>query len=215
MKKEAKVEALPLFPLNVVLFPGQSLPLHIFEPRYRVMIRQCMENDEPFGIVLAYEPDIPVEIGTTARVTELKHLPDGRMDIVVVGESRFCIHALRQSEHGYLVGEVTLVPFAGDVNTERISGLMRHMRRYLQLLSEASGMRLRVEHLPTDPLELAVFTAIALRLPLEEKQALLDEASLTMLIDAEIDLLRVENHQTALAMAAQQPPPDMHGFCRN
>jgi Lon protease-like protein len=215
MKKEAKVDALPLFPLNVVLFPGQSLPLHIFEPRYRVMIRQCVENNEPFGIVLAYEPDTPVEIGTTARITEVKQLPDGRMDIVTVGEHRFRIHSLRQSEHGYLLGEVSLQPIDGEAEPSRVQRLTQLMRGYLRLLSEASGLRLRIDQLPTDPLELALFTAIALRLPLEEKQSLLDEDTLAALIDAEIELLQIENLQTALTMAAVQPPPDMYGFCRN
>jgi Lon protease-like protein len=215
MKKEAKVNALPLFPLNVVLFPGQSLPLHIFEPRYRVMIQQCMENNEPFGIVLAYEPDIPVEIGTTARVTEVKQLPDGRMDIVTMGESRFRIHSIRQSEHGYLLGEVTIHPFSGEPEQSRTNLLAKAMRRYLQLLSAASGMRLRVDQMPTDPLELALFAAIALRLPLDEKQALLDEETLNGLMQSEIEFLSVENHQTAIAMAAIVPPEDMHGFCRN
>ena len=215
MKKEAKVNALPLFPLNVVLFPGQSLPLHIFEPRYRVMIRQCMENSEPFGIVLAYEPDTPVEIGTTARVAEVKQLPDGRMDILVVGESRFRIHSIRQSEHGHLVGEVSMHPFTGAPEPARTGALVKAMRRYLQLLSAASGMRLRVDQMPTEPLELALFAAIALRLSLDEKQSLLDEQTLINLVDAEIELLQRENLQTAITMAAVEPPADMQGFCRN
>lgn len=215
MRKEAKVDALPLFPLNVVLFPGQSLPLHIFEPRYRVMIRQCIENNEPFGVVLAYEPDIPVEIGTTARITEVKHLPDGRMDVVAIGEHRFKIHTLRQSEHGYLLGEVTLQSFEGEADDARVQRLAQLMRRYLHLLSEASGLRLRIDQLPTDPVELALFAAIALRLPLEEKQSLLDEDTMSALVENEIDFLQLENLQTALTMAAVQPPPDMYGFCRN
>jgi Lon protease-like protein len=174
-----------------------------------------MENNEPFGIVLAYEPDIPVEIGTTARITEVKQLPDGRMDIVTVGEHRFRIHSLRQSEHGYLLGEVSLQSVDGDAEPTRVQRLTQLMRGYLRLLSEASGLRLRIDQLPTDPLELALFTAIALRLPLEEKQSLLDEDTLAALIDAEIELLQIENLQTALTMAAVQPPPDMYGFCRN
>ena len=75
---EAKVQALPLFPLSVVLFPRQPLPLHIFEQRYRTMVKQCVDNNEPFGVVLAYESDVPAEIGTTVRVTDVKRLPDGR-----------------------------------------------------------------------------------------------------------------------------------------
>ena len=51
----ADVMELPLFPLNVVLFPGQTLPLHIFEPRYRIMIQRCIEQSQPFGVVLAQD----------------------------------------------------------------------------------------------------------------------------------------------------------------
>jgi Lon protease-like protein len=148
-------------------------------------------------------------------VTEVKQLPDGRMDIVTMGESRFRIHSIRQSEHGYLLGEVTLHPFSGEPEPSRTSSLTKVMRRYLQLLSAASGMRLRVDQMPTDPLELALFAAIALRLPLDEKQALLDEETLGGLMQSEIEFLSVENHQTAIAMAAIVPPEDMHGFCRN
>ena len=54
---KAEVVELPLFPLNVVLFPGQTLPLHIFEPRYRAMIQRCIENDTPFGVLLAQDDD--------------------------------------------------------------------------------------------------------------------------------------------------------------
>ena len=69
---------LPLFPLNVVLFPGQTLPLHVFEPRYRLMINRCIERGEPFGVVLARDddPDSPYEIGTAARITQAERLDD-------------------------------------------------------------------------------------------------------------------------------------------
>jgi Lon protease-like protein len=212
---EAKVQALPLFPLNVVLFPGQTLPLHIFEPRYRVMIKQCVDNNEPFGVVLAYEPDTPVEVGTTARITEVKRLPDGKMDITTVGEERFKIHNLRQSEHGYLIGDVTLQPFTGVPEKLRVNELTRLTRRYLKLLSDAMGMRFRFEHFPTNANDLALFAAIALRLPLDEKQELLDQDSLSGLIESEVELLRAENRQMSVAVAAVRPPEDEHGFCLN
>jgi hypothetical protein len=76
-------------------------------------------------------------------------------------------------------------------------------------------MRLRVDQMPTEPLELALFAAIALRLSLDEKQSLLDEQTLINLVDAEIELLQRENLQTAITMAAVEPPADMQGFCRN
>lgn len=212
---EAKVRSLPLFPLNVVLFPGQTLPLHIFESRYRVMIKHCAENKEPFGVVLAYDPDTPVEFGTSARVTELKVLPDGRMDIVTVGVERFKIHHLRHSEHGYLIGDVTFEPVSGEASDELVAEVGRRARRYLRLLTELSGAKFRFAQFPSEARELALFTAIALRLPVDIKQELLDHHRLDALLRDEQALLGDENRQMTLAAGALQPPDDDHGFCLN
>lgn len=80
---------LPLFPLEVVLFPGQQLPLHIFEERYKEMIGDCLESQAEFGVVLAKDKSIAT-IGCTAEITNLlrKH-DDGRMDIETAGRRRF------------------------------------------------------------------------------------------------------------------------------
>src|SRR5690242_13315190 len=86
----------PLFPLDVVLFPGTALPLHIFEPRYRQMIADCVSEDMPIGIVLVkpgseYLQEIPYAIGTMAEIRNLDRLPDGRYTLIAVGTSRFRI----------------------------------------------------------------------------------------------------------------------------
>ena len=82
-------ERIPLFPLNVVLFPGEQLPLHIFEPRYRRMVRECLDNKSPFGMLLAL-PNGVVRVGCTAEILEvLKRHEDGRMDIITVGRDPF------------------------------------------------------------------------------------------------------------------------------
>ncbi len=87
-------ERIPLFPLNVVLLPGAILPLHIFEPRYRQMIRQCIDHKCEFGVLLALPKGI-VRVGCTAEVSEVvKRYNDGRMDIVTVGRSPFRITQL-------------------------------------------------------------------------------------------------------------------------
>jgi Lon protease-like protein len=87
---------IPIFPLNLVLFPGNSLPLHIFEPRYKTMIRDSMDNRTPFGIVLATENGL-ARIGCTAEVINLlKTYDDGRMDIETVGLFAFRIEELHQ-----------------------------------------------------------------------------------------------------------------------
>ena len=76
---------LPLFPLDVVLFSGTPLPLHIFEPRYREMISECLDRKKSFGVVRAKEEGV-VEIGCTAEIiTVTKKYPDGRLDIVTGG----------------------------------------------------------------------------------------------------------------------------------
>ena len=84
-------ERIPLFPLNVVLFPGEQLPLHIFEPRYRRMVRECLETKSPFGMLLAL-PNGMVRVGCTAEIVDvIKHYDDGRMDILSVGREPFRI----------------------------------------------------------------------------------------------------------------------------
>ena len=91
-------ERIPLFPLNVVLLPGATLPLHIFEPRYRQMVRHCIEEKSEFGVLLGLPKGI-VRVGCTASVTEVvKRYNDGRMDILTVGRSPFRIIELVNAE---------------------------------------------------------------------------------------------------------------------
>lgn len=216
---EARVHELPLFPLNVVLFPGQSLPLHIFEPRYRVMIKKCVDNNQPFGMVLAMdeEPDAPASIGTSARVTEVKRLPDGRMNIVTMGEDRFKLHDFRESEQGYLIGDVSDFPLeeSEPVDPAITAKVRRQLARYLKLLADANGMKFRFDQFPESPSEIALFAAIALRIPLEAKQELLAEEQLAGLLNRETIVLSEELKMMQIVASAIQPPEDNHIFSRN
>jgi Lon protease-like protein len=82
-------DLLPLFPLDLVLFPGTPLPLHIFEPRYKEMIRECLREKKPFGLVRSHAQQI-ASIGCTAEILELlRTYPDGRMDVLTLGQHRF------------------------------------------------------------------------------------------------------------------------------
>jgi len=82
-------ERIPLFPLNVVLLPGASLPLHIFEPRYKEMVKDCLEEKSEFGMLLALPKGV-AKVGCTAEILEVvKSYNDGRMDIVTVGRIPF------------------------------------------------------------------------------------------------------------------------------
>jgi Lon protease-like protein len=80
---------IPLFPLNVVLFPGMTLPLHIFEERYKLMINECLEEESEFGVVYGTDEQF-AEVGCAARVTAvIERFPDGRMNILTRGARRF------------------------------------------------------------------------------------------------------------------------------
>jgi ATP-dependent Lon protease len=82
-------DRIPLFPLNVVLLPGAALPLHIFEPRYRAMVKNCLEQKSEFGMLLAL-PDGIARVGCTAEILEVvKRYDDGRMDIITAGRAPF------------------------------------------------------------------------------------------------------------------------------
>ena len=96
---------LPLFPLDVVLLPGTPLPLHIFEPRYREMISECLDRSQHFGVLRGKEQEL-AEIGCTAEIlTVTKKYPDGRMDIVTEGRARFEVLQLNK-ERSFLQAEV-------------------------------------------------------------------------------------------------------------
>ena len=96
---------LPLFPLGLVLFPNTVLPLHIFEERYKEMIGEAIGLETEFGVVLANERGI-VNVGCTAKILRVaEKYPDGRMDIVTLGQQRFEIQAL-DHERSFLRGEI-------------------------------------------------------------------------------------------------------------
>lgn len=96
---------LPLFPLDLVLFPGELLPLHIFEPRYRALLADCVAGNQRFGITLPTRAG-PGALGTVAHIRGTEPLPDGRSNIVVLGERRFGIRALFEEGTPYLVAAV-------------------------------------------------------------------------------------------------------------
>jgi len=91
-------DRIPLFPLNVVLLPGEHLPLHIFEPRYRRMVRECLETSQPFGMLLAVKDGI-VRVGCSAEIELVtKRYDDGRVDILTIGRRPFRVVELFQDD---------------------------------------------------------------------------------------------------------------------
>jgi Lon protease-like protein len=100
------VNLLPLFPLDLVLFPGAPLPLHIFEPRYKEMIAECLAQKKPFGVARAKESAV-AEVGCTAVILNVtKRYDDGRMDLATEGVRRFSIVQLNH-DRDFLQAEVT------------------------------------------------------------------------------------------------------------
>ncbi len=157
---------LPLFPLHTVLCPGIALPLHIFEDRYRALVKRCLEESSPFGIVLIREGrevgggTISFSaVGTIAEIRQAGHYPDGRYDILVVGTNRFSIERVAVGDEGYFIAQVTPLPevVADEELANRLSNrATRRFVRYLELLQPRSGetadeIDVRVEVETEDP----------------------------------------------------------------
>ena len=163
-------ERIPLFPLEVVLFPGAALPLHIFEPRYKEMMRLCLGEEREFGVVLQ-RPQGIAATGCSALVTELlKEYPDGRMDILALGQTRFHVENVLE-EKAYYEGVVTFLT-EGDE-----SGALPLPQRLLAVYSELHQMIFNQPPPPLEPdevLSLAYTMAGELPLDLDFKQALLE-----------------------------------------
>ncbi len=209
---------LPLFPLNVVLFPGMMLPLHIFEPRYLEMIDYCVENKSPFGVVLIQEGQevgglaSPHTVGTMARVTKRKQEDDGRLHILAAGAQRFKIDSLDRSR-AYLSATVSPLPIANG-KTRKALELTQQMRpqllEYVTALSEASNAKMQLDRLPEDPKMMAYMVAIALQIGNDEKQRLLEMNSVPELLAREHYLISRETLLTRF-MADTQPAVQQMG----
>ena len=203
---------IPLFPLQVVLFPGGFLPLHIFEPRYRTMIKFCLEHESEFGVVLIKEGEetgetaIPCEVGTAVRILHVEHLDDGRMHIVTAGEYRFQI--LEIQEHlSYLTGRVRMLDDL-ETEVESVPESLTAQTEELYKAYETLSSRLIFawsppEEQPDDPRELAYQVGIRLRISLKEKQTLLETIPLEQLLTREIEILTDQNRRIAFQLAAQ------------
>jgi Lon protease-like protein len=191
---------LPLFPLNTVLFPGMVLPLHIFEERYKQMIGRCMEENCPFGVVLIRQGEevgggaIPHHVGTTAVIAGASQTKDGRYNLVTIGSERFRLRTMRH-DLPYLVGSAEPWPLAGaaaEPAQHRAKSILALFKQYVDLLVQAQGHRMEIEQVPEEPRALALLVAIALQVPLLQKQYLLCRPSVADLLRAEQVMLRRE-----------------------
>lgn len=172
---------LPLFPLNTVLFPGLTLPLHVFEERYKLMLKHCLEEDRALGIVLiksgweAGGPAIPFEVGTLARIVHVENRQDGTIDLTVIGERRFRIRSVVDGEP-YAIGDVALIDDEPiDVPDRLVSGVREMFTEYVQTLRGLANRSEGPVRLPESAIELSCIVAASMQITRQEQQALLED----------------------------------------
>lgn len=187
---------LPIFPLSAVLFPGTPLPLHIFEPRYKRMLADCLASDRRFGITPVRgtrEIPGPGSVGCVAEVRVNQELPDGRSNIVVLGGTRFVLSRLLDESLPYLVALVQ--PFDDEPGTEpspeETAAVRELFTRYLAGLRQLNDAEPEEPALPDDPLSLSFQVSGAIECDAGVKQRLLSERSTARRVEALILLLPV------------------------
>lgn len=223
---------LPVFPLGTVLFPGLVLPLHIFEQRYRTLVRDLVATtgDDPheFGVITLRhgsevlpdateaEPDPEVtadqlyDVGCTAELRQVTELPDGRFDIVTVGRRRFRVVGLATPQpHPYLSAEVEWLPDEEPVgeNAELLAPrVLASFRTYLDLLRPDSEV---LDQVPDDPTVLSHLVAATAQLTTDERQELLAAPDTATRLRAELRLLNREAGLLAKVRAVPVPLSDL------
>jgi Lon protease-like protein len=201
---------LRLFPLQTVLFPGMRMPLHIFEERYRTMIRECIEEDAPFGVLLVREGAevgagaVPHNVGTTARITQVEYLEDGRMNIFTIGHERFQVSKL-MTDHEYLTGEVNVLEQEPptDGAWAAMDRAQEVFNEYLRTYLASNDQWTRGVDLPREPGEAADFIAARTDVAAETKQAWLEDLSPEGRLTAELDTLAQELPDMRARLAAK------------
>jgi len=182
-----RTRTLPIFPLPLVLFPGAIEPLHIFEPRYRQMLSDCQEGDGRFG--LAYvratpytDPSpSPGAVGCRAHIETVQRMPDGRYNIMTLGEERFLLREFVETDRLYRVAVVE--PFDDEPFDENVADRADRVRTAFALYAQAVGRLTQLPEptadLPEDPADLSFQVAAALDLAPREKQGLLELRSVS------------------------------------
>lgn len=187
---------LPLFPLHAVLFPGRPLPLHVFENRYRAMLRQCLDGDRRFGVVaircgseVGEVPEV-FDVGTLAEIESVTTLADGRSDMTVRGVQRFRVRELLDGTP-YLRARVEVLDDGRVAGQDRALAdqLRELLLPYLRSLGAPDEL---LECLPAAPDRLAYLAAAAVQCDLRDHQRLLELEDTSQRLAATVDMLRRE-----------------------
>jgi uncharacterized protein len=203
-KVAGMTEMLPLFPLGTVLFPGLVLPLHIFEERYRQLVRDLLDGPVPrrFGVIAIREGretgidgvSALFEVGCVAVIREVTALQDGRYELITVGTDRFWLNTFDRSKP-YLLGEIELLdePIGDETETKlAVGAVQRGFRGYLDVLAERGSATISVPELPDEPILLSYLVAASVIIELPERQRLLAEPDALRRLTAERALLAKE-----------------------
>ena len=175
---------LPLFPLDLVLLPGVPLPLHVFEPRYKEMIAECLDERKPFGVVRASSDGV-AEIGCTAEIIEVtKHYDDGRMDILTRGVERFEVLQVHE-ERSFLEAEFTVIEDEPAAPSSQLAKQAVSLHSEIAKLAGADG-----DALEENDEHLSFLLAGSLPLDLDFKQKLLTTLSEPKRLEAVISYLQ-------------------------
>ncbi|NES23724.1 MAG: LON peptidase substrate-binding domain-containing protein [Symploca sp. SIO3E6] len=195
------VRELPLFPLEVVLFPGRPLPLHIFEFRYRIMMNTILDSDRRFGVLMWDQVQSqPAAIGCCAEIIHFQRLPDDRMKILTLGQQRFRVLEYVR-EKPYRVGLVEWIedqPTNKDLKTIAMS-VEQLLRDVVHLSAKLTDQKIELpEDLPDLPLELSYWVASNLYGVTSEQQALLEMQDTATRLEREVEILTsTRNHLAA------------------
>jgi Lon protease-like protein len=187
------MEEIGLFPLGIVLLPTERVPLHIFEPRYRELIEECLEDDGEFGLLYADEEGVR-DVGTLARVADvLERFEDGRFDIVVEGGARFRVERLTRGQ-SYMTAVVETV----EDDAVRIDpGTAARAAGAFRALAALAGADLAESPDESSP-QLSYELAAQVELAAEAKQSLLESRSEQERLELVAELLDVAR-QTLIA----------------
>jgi hypothetical protein len=212
-------EMLPLFPLGAVLYPGMLLPLHIFEERYRQLVRDLLDGPDTrrLGVIAirkGRETGIDgvhslYEVGCTATLRRVDRHDDGRFDIVTVGSQRFRLRGLDETRP-YLQGEVEMLadePVDPASAGPAVRVVRAAFREYLDALIEWGGAVVRLEDLPDEPTLLSFIIAAAMVIDLPERQTLLAESDTLRRLALERAMLSRET--AMLRTTTSRPAPDL------
>ena len=205
------MEELRLFPLNTILFPGMPLPLRIFEERYKLMIGECLDREEPFGVILIKEgpevggPAAVYNVGVTARIDEVEHYEEGRMSISTTGDRRFRLLEVIE-DIPYMKGSVEyLGEDLSEGKEEAYPQAAELFGNYIQLISSLQGGWLVSAPVPADSMSLSYTIAHYLDLPRIAKQRLLEIPTAGERLKYEMPLLEGAMERIREALLKRNP----------